>query len=174
MHPPFYQRTAVRGFRERGHLAPFPLPSAAAAEYIFFRYTRRKDIVRGGRSEPLRDVLTCTSSFAIETGSRLYRTLIDHNRSRSGEGFPPGAEGTPGCPSASGQKTPSGPAGGGGQLRSGLFQPMELQIIESAMCHRGNQLPWYQKQDVTGQQTGGHGNNGGGTSAGIRDATAGK
>lgn len=69
-------------------------------------------------------------------------------------------------------KTPSCPAGGGGQLRAGLFQPMKLQITEFAKCHPGNQLPSCLKPDVTEQHTGGHENNGEGTSVGIRDAAA--
>lgn len=38
-----------------------------------FLYPRNAERPRRGRSEPLRDVLPCASSFAIETGSREHK-----------------------------------------------------------------------------------------------------
>ena len=38
-----------------------------------FPYPRSAERPRRGRSEPLRDVLPCASSFAIETGSREHK-----------------------------------------------------------------------------------------------------
>lgn len=102
--------------------------------------------------------------------SRLHRKLIDQNRSRAGWASRPVRRGPRGALPHPDGKTPSCPAGGGGQISIGLFQPMKLQITEYAKCHRENQLPWYRMQDVTGQHTGGHENNGGGTSADIPGA----
>ena len=106
-----------------------------------------------GHCKPHNDLVPCAYSFAIKTGSPEKQTdreppesrhdfmgNISLDKQRPGgfkgalmtipeqarRGILPGAEGTPGCPSASGQKPPPGPEVRRGSLRSGLFQPMEL------------------------------------------------
>ena len=61
-----------------------------------------------------------------------------------------------------------------GLERSGLFQPMELQVTASALSHPGSLLPFFRMLDGDGQYTGGHGNTAKGKAAGIPGGAEGR